>query len=118
MARLVHVAPIAGALLALPLLAAGPALARHKHHGHKGHAAQENVNSAAYPRAPGGMPAASDHGKPVMPKADPAAKPGPPAKASTEQAPAKTSVPSTAYPDAPGGTPAAGDGGKPITPKP
>ena len=106
MARNLNLTALAGALVALPLLAASPLLAQGKH-----------TDSTGYPKSPNGTPATSDMGKPVDPKADPAAKPDAPGKASekTEQ---KTGTPSTAYPDAPGGSPATSDGGKPVEPKP
>ena len=112
MARIVAQA-FAGALIALPLVAAGPALAKH-HHKEKAESAKEKVDTTAYPTAPGGMPAAGDKGKPVEPKADAGAKPGPSGKASTEGTAEKIGTPTTAYPGAPGGTPSAGDGGKPV----
>ena len=117
MARLIRLTALAGALVALPLVAANPVLAKHKH-GHKAHGTKEKVDSSAYPKSPGGTPATSDDGKPVEPKADASSKPNAPAKASTESAPSKTGTPSTAYPGAPGGGPAAADGGKPVQPKP
>ena len=102
--------------MALSLLAASPALAKHHKTKSAGAGDKEKVDSAAYPKAPGGMPAASDKGKPVEPKADASAKPAPPAKATTEGTAQKVGTPSAAYPDAPGGTPAPSDGGQPVKP--
>ena len=114
MAKSQRLLQTAAVLTALLLLAASPALAKdHKPTPDNG---AEKVNSVAYPKAPGGMPAAGDKGKPVAPKAEDSAKPAPPAEVTTEAPAQKVGTPSTAYPGAPGDTPAAGDAGKPVKP--
>lgn len=93
-----------GALAVLALLWVAPAQARKPHH----HASGAKPDAAAYPGSPTGAPAAGDHGKPVTPKSDPAAKPGPGGSAGSEGAKASTGTPATAYPGAPTDQPAAG----------
>ena len=101
------------ALAALLILATRPALADGAPPAKEG---GSKVDSTAYPKSPGGTPAADDKGKPVEPKSDAAAKPEPASKAATEGAPASIGTPSTAYPGAPTNAPAASDGGKPVKP--
>lgn len=95
-----------GALAMLALLFAVPAQARKHHHHASGSAAKPD--SAAYPNSPTGTPAAGDNGKPVTPKSDAAAKPGPGGSAGSEGAKASTGTPATAYPGAPTDQPSAG----------
>ena len=89
---------MAGAFLAFPLVGSAPVWAQ----------SGDKPNSAAYPNAPGGTPAAGDAGKPVEPKGDAGSKPNPAGAAGTEGAKASTATPSTAYPGAPTEQPAAG----------
>jgi hypothetical protein len=96
----------AGALAVLALFWGAPAQARKHHHHASGSGAK--TDSAAYPNSPNGTPAAGDNGKPVTPKPDAAAKPGPGGSAGSEGAKASTGTPATAYPGAPTDQPSAG----------
>ena len=109
--RLAGLIVTTGALVALPLVGAAPALA-HKHHHHSKGSSGDKPSSVAYPKAPGNTPAAGDNGKPVVPKGDAGAKPEPAGKASTEGAKTSTGTPAAAYPGAPTNQPAA-EGKKP-----
>lgn len=99
---------ILGALLALPLAAPADAAAMNS----------KTTNSAAYPKAPGGTPSASDKGKPIKTKgackgSKCPAKPAPSGAASTEGTkPGGVRTPSTAYPGSPVKTPSTNTDGK------